>query len=85
MKRCKTRTEQFLTLSVINLLLPLVALCGFQHHARVLAVRRAVGAARGFTSMSLPLHPAFAFPLARVVPAGDSIHIIGVGPPVVSG
>lgn len=64
---------------------PFVALRGFQHQAGVLAVAGAAGAAGGFPSVGLPLHPAFAFSLARVVPAGDSVHVVQVGPPLVPG
>lgn len=49
---------------VFLLQLPLVALRGLQHHARVFAVGRAVGAACGLTPVSLSLHPALALPFA---------------------
>lgn len=66
---------------------PLVALGGLQHHARVLAVGRAVGAAGGLAASAAPLppHPALALPLARVVPAGQPVHVVRVGAPAASG
>lgn len=57
-------TEMFVKKKKKERQLPLVALRGLQHHARVFAVGRAVGAACGLAPVYLSLHPALALPLA---------------------